>query len=114
MFSVENGLLHWVFNTAPSEPTEGEPLPIKSSPCVDPTNGWVWFGSHDHHMYAVDIQVCVCITSNAESRYNHCALDCRENLYCTKCILVGGLVLPPLVLTQHLDWCLELHCKEGS
>ena len=30
---------------------------VKSSPCVDPTNGHVYFGSHDHCLYALDILV---------------------------------------------------------
>ena len=31
--------------------------PIKSSPCVDPTTGLVWVGSHDHHIHAISLQV---------------------------------------------------------
>ena len=31
--------------------------PIKSSPCIDALTGYVWVGSHDHHMYALDIKV---------------------------------------------------------
>ena len=31
--------------------------PIKSSPCVDPTTGLVWVGSHDQHIYAISLQV---------------------------------------------------------
>ena len=30
---------------------------VKSSPCVDPTNGHVYFGSHDHSLYALDVLV---------------------------------------------------------
>lgn len=35
---------------------------VKSSPCVDPQTGVAWVGSHDHHLYALDVinKQCVC------------------------------------------------------
>ena len=35
---------------------------MKSSPCVDPKTGVAWVGSHDHHLYALDVtnKQCVC------------------------------------------------------
>lgn len=60
VFSAEDGSPYWTFSTLHSEE---EPLPIKSSPCVDPVSGHLWFGSHDHHMYAVDIYVSVSMYS---------------------------------------------------
>ena len=47
----KTGEVHWSFGSCDS----GQP--IKCSPCVDPLTGHVWFGSHNHHMYAVDIYV---------------------------------------------------------
>ncbi len=49
---ADTGSIHWSF-AAPGS----RDYPIKSSPCVDPHTSWVWFGSHDHHLYAVDIYV---------------------------------------------------------
>lgn len=31
--------------------------PIKSSPVLDPTTGLLWVGSHDQHLYALDVEV---------------------------------------------------------
>ena len=45
------GIIHWALSVSNE--------PIKSSPSVDPTTALVWFGSHDHHLYSVDIEVCV-------------------------------------------------------
>lgn len=33
--------------------------PIKSSPLCHPITGYIWFGSHDHFLYAIDIYVSV-------------------------------------------------------
>lgn len=30
---------------------------MKSSPAVDPITGWIYIGSHDHHVYSLDIEV---------------------------------------------------------
>ena len=54
VLDADSGKLHWTF--APTM-SDGETRPIKSSPCVDGQTGWVWFGSHDEHLYAVDIIV---------------------------------------------------------
>ena len=45
------GIIHWALNVSNE--------PIKSSPSVDSITGLVWFGSHDHHLYSVDIEVCI-------------------------------------------------------
>ena len=47
----DSGATHWC--TKPGGSSE----PIKSSPCIDPITGLVWVGSHDHHIYALDIYV---------------------------------------------------------
>ena len=44
------GIIHWALNVSNE--------PIKSSPSVDGLTGFVWFGSHDHHLYSIDIEVC--------------------------------------------------------
>lgn len=36
---------------------------MKSSPCVDPSTGIVWIGSHDHYLYALDVDQRKCISS---------------------------------------------------
>ena len=53
MFERHSGALVWTHHT------EG---PIKSSPCVDPQTEVVWVGSHDHHLYGLDVsqRQCVC------------------------------------------------------
>jgi outer membrane protein assembly factor BamB len=43
-----SGEKYWVFTTEDA---------VKSSPTVDPTTGLVFVGSHDHHVYALDIYV---------------------------------------------------------
>ena len=47
------GGIHWCFATKGSSTQE----PIKSSPLPHPRTGFIWFGSHDQHLYAVDIHV---------------------------------------------------------
>ena len=44
-----SGEIHWSLQLSPE--------PVKSSPCVDVTSGIMWVGSHDHHLYAVDVEV---------------------------------------------------------
>ena len=56
---TDNGEIHWRFQAGGSE------HPIKCSPSTDPQTGDVWFGSHDHHLYAVDIYVRHNITAMA-------------------------------------------------
>ncbi|KAL5486532.1 hypothetical protein EMCRGX_G019026 [Ephydatia muelleri] len=43
-----DGDIHWCFQVPGREP-------VKSSPAVDPAKGWVWFGSHDQHLYCLDV-----------------------------------------------------------
>lgn len=47
------GGIHWCFATKGSSTQE----PIKSSPLPHPRTGFIWFGSHNQHLYAVDIHV---------------------------------------------------------
>ncbi len=49
---------------------EDEPKPLKSSPCVDALTGWMWFGSHDEHLYAVDILVCKMMGREYRTKWN--------------------------------------------
>ena len=43
----EGGGVHWQFSTG-SEP-------VKSSPCVDPSTGLAWVGTHSHTLVALDV-----------------------------------------------------------
>ena len=45
------GAIYWALNVSNE--------PIKSSPSVDSVTSLVWFGSHDHHLYSLDVEVCV-------------------------------------------------------
>lgn len=47
VFGRATGALHWRYATG------GE---VKSSPAVDPRTGLLYFGSHDRHLYCVDIE----------------------------------------------------------
>lgn len=57
VFTRSTGEMYWTFQTGAA---------VKSSPCVDPQTGVVWVGSHDHHLYGIDIINKRCI----------CAIDC--------------------------------------
>ncbi|EDO44475.1 predicted protein, partial [Nematostella vectensis] len=57
-----SGVIGWTYQTH---------APVKSSPCVDPTTGLVWVGSHDHHLYALDIT----------NRVSACAIDCGGSCF---------------------------------
>lgn len=62
ILDADNGTLHWKFIPSPDTSLfsrESTSDPVKSSPCVDPASGLIWFGSHDHHIYAVDFQVSI-------------------------------------------------------
>ena len=48
---AETGTTHWCFKSGEES--------CNSSPCVDPDTGLVWIGSHDQHIYAIDIQVYI-------------------------------------------------------
>lgn len=43
-----DGATHWLFSTGDA---------VKSSPAVDPVWGLIYIGSHDQHLYALDIEV---------------------------------------------------------
>ena len=49
-----DGAVVWTFQTGG---------PVKSSPCVDPSSGFVWVGSHDHHLHVIDVYLRVCVSS---------------------------------------------------
>jgi len=57
-----SGTIKWSFQTRG---------PVKSSACVNPHNGYAYIGSHDHHLYAFDIQVLTFIASVFESQHIH-------------------------------------------
>jgi acyl-CoA synthetase len=52
VYEVQCGHLHWTFQTGDV---------VKSSPCTDPFTGHIWFGSHDHHVYAVNVKDRNCV-----------------------------------------------------
>jgi len=54
VFNRHNGFIVWTFQT------KG---PVKSSPCVDPSTGMVWIGSHDHHLYSLNVNRHICEAS---------------------------------------------------
>ena len=59
VFDRETGSEVWTFQTGAA---------VKSSPCVDPQTSLAWMGSHDHHLYALDVTNKQCV----------CALDCGD------------------------------------
>ena len=50
---ASSGNVEWCFQT--DGKSSGDPM--KSSPSVHPTTGFLWFGSHDKHLYCIDISV---------------------------------------------------------
>lgn len=48
MINISDGSLHWKFEASDV---------VKSSPCLDLDTGLIYFGSHDKHLYCIDIQV---------------------------------------------------------
>lgn len=48
VLQVVDGEIHWTFATEDT---------VKSSAVVDPSSGLVYIGSHDQHVYALDIYV---------------------------------------------------------
>ena len=46
---TDNGSVHWSLQLSPE--------PVKSSACVDPASGAMWVGSHDQHLYSIDVEV---------------------------------------------------------
>ena len=57
VFNRSTGETHWTFQTGAA---------VKSSPCIDQQTGVAWIGSHDHHLYGLDITNKQCL----------CAIDC--------------------------------------
>ena len=57
VFNRSTGEAHWTFQTGAA---------VKSSPCIDQRTGVAWVGSHDHHLYGLDITNQQCL----------CAIDC--------------------------------------
>lgn len=48
VLQIVDGEIHWAFATEDT---------VKSSAVVDPSSGLVYIGSHDQHVYALDIYV---------------------------------------------------------
>ena len=53
---ASTGSIHWCYSTV-QQGDDDEVEPIKSSPVCDPSSGLVWVGSHDQHLYALDVEV---------------------------------------------------------
>ncbi|XP_068720110.1 beta-alanine-activating enzyme-like isoform X2 [Montipora capricornis] len=53
VFNRCTGETHWTFQTGAA---------VKSSPCIDPQTGVAWCGSHDQHVYGLDVinKKCIC------------------------------------------------------
>ena len=45
---IEDGILEWKFETGEA---------IKSTPFINPENGYVYFGCHDKQIYCLDVDV---------------------------------------------------------
>ena len=56
---ASTGSIHWCYSSVQQG---GEVEPIKSSPVCDPSSGLVWVGSHDQHLYALDVEVIMHIS----------------------------------------------------
>ena len=50
-----NGDIVWCFETDGCSSDN----PVKSSPTMHPRTGYIWFGSHDKHVYCIDIYVSI-------------------------------------------------------
>ena len=59
---ASTGSVHWCYSSA-SHSEEDDVEPIKSSPICDPSSGLVWVGSHDQHLYALDVEVMISYVS---------------------------------------------------
>ena len=92
-----DGDIHWCFQVPSRDP-------VKSSPAVDPDKGWVWFGSHDQHLYCLDVLVGVAAIS-AECRLIG-ALRRGRKLY-SDCTLGEDRVSPLLVLPLATEFCMQ-------
>ena len=92
VFNRSTGETHWTLQTGAA---------VKSSPCIDQQTGVAWIGSHDHHLYGLDITNQQCL----------CAVDCGDgSCFSSPCIsnephLVFIATLSSLVLavdaTEH-------------
>jgi len=73
---ITTGTTYWCL-TVSSEP-------VRSSPCVDMVTGLVWFGSHDHHVYAINIEVGTTVDCKKHSSILYMEINCtysNRNLY---------------------------------
>lgn len=87
VFNRPNGSIAWTFQTSG---------PIKSSPCVDPSTGFVWIGSHDHRLYSLDINRQECVTS----------IDCGGSCFSSPQVLAShGLVFIATLTGRLLSVC---------
>ena len=50
VLDAQSGSLYWKCQLSKEQP-------IKSSPCVDMATGLIWCGSHDQHLYALNVEV---------------------------------------------------------
>jgi len=81
VLKARGGQIHWRFSPLVTK----EVRPVKSSPCVDEQTGWIWFGSHDEHLYALDIQVR---TQYHSTGYAFLAAQLNSSLFfCCSCSL---------------------------
>ena len=80
---ANTGSIHWCCSLAHDNDNEVEP--VKSSPVCDPSSGLVWVGSHDQHMYALNVEVIINMLSYAHNEYDATAY--RVRMWFTECML---------------------------
>lgn len=92
---------------------------VKSSPAVDPITGWIYIGSHDHHVYSLDIEVHYrlhmywCFFVCALFIFFHLLLK-RDHLNClTKSYLVleRSIFERNLVMHGFVTLTFDIYCK---
>lgn len=92
---------------------------MKSSPAVDPITGWIYIGSHDHHVYSLDIEVHYrlhmywCFFVCALFIFFHLLLK-RDHLNClTKSYLVleRSIFERNLVMHGFVTLTFDIYCK---
>lgn len=102
-YHAESGCLHWMFATGGA---------VKSSPCTDPNTGYVWFGSHDYHLYAVSLEVIGCVAIQYEGYFSKemyfttASGVCRSECVLRNCIVVVVPALPLLSLMMRVVGCM--------
>lgn len=81
---------------------------MRSSPCVDITTGLVWFGSHDHHVYTVNIEVrriysimldfMICLSVSVVFMY----FSTQHKQVVHKVLIDGGIVMSSPLIDNEL------------